>query len=110
MPGTVIRVQGRAQPGVAVPQIFRGIVVNKTPAPPRGVSHVWQIKDFKPSNFGSVASTGVMGDFFGCVAIKGVRGSKGDTGGKGGKGGRRSRGLSEWCLVTPTGSGQAGDP
>jgi hypothetical protein len=35
---------------------------------------VWQIKDFKPCVFGSVANKGVMGTFHGCMAKKGLTG------------------------------------
>ena len=61
---------GRAQPGVAVPRRF---LVNNLPAGPRGVSQVWQAKDLKLGEIGSVAGKGVMGGFFGCVANKEVR-------------------------------------
>ena len=61
---------GRAQPGVAVP---RGFLVNSLPAAPRGVWQVWQAKDLKLGEIGSVAGKGVMGGFFGCVANKEVR-------------------------------------
>jgi hypothetical protein len=32
---------------------------------------VWQTKDFKSNEFGSVANAGVTSGFFGCVAMKG---------------------------------------
>ena len=40
---------------------------------PPGVSDVWQVKDLKLGEIGSVASKEVMGEFFGCVANKEVR-------------------------------------
>jgi hypothetical protein len=36
-------------------------------------SDVWQAKDFKSNEFGSVANAGVTGEILGCVAGKGVR-------------------------------------
>jgi hypothetical protein len=35
---------------------------------------VWQTKDFKSNDFGTVAKKGVKGGFFGCVAKKRLRG------------------------------------
>jgi hypothetical protein len=35
---------------------------------------VWQTKEFKSNDFGSVAKKGVRGEFFGCVARKRLSG------------------------------------
>ena len=51
-----------------------GNLVNNLWRSPRGVSEVWQAKELKAADFGSVARKGVMGDFFGCVANKEVSG------------------------------------
>jgi hypothetical protein len=49
-----------------------GNLVNNLRRSPRGVLQVWQGKDLKSDNFGSVAAKGVMGEFLGSVAGKGL--------------------------------------
>jgi hypothetical protein len=49
-----------------------GNLVNNLWLTPRGVTEVWQAKDFKSNTFGSVARKEVMGEFFGSVAKEGV--------------------------------------
>jgi hypothetical protein len=53
--------------------VLREFLVNNLPAALRGVSQVWQAKYLESGEIGSVASKGVMGGFFGCVANKEVR-------------------------------------
>lgn len=57
-----------------------GNLVNNLWLTPRGVSEVWQAKDFKSNTFGSVAKKEVMGEFFESVAKEGVSEKKAGQG------------------------------
>jgi hypothetical protein len=50
------------------------ILVSRREGTPPCFLYVWQTKDFKSNEFGSVANTGVAVEILGCVARKGVRG------------------------------------
>jgi hypothetical protein len=53
--------------------LLTGNLVNNLWPSPVGVSEVWQAKDFKSNDFGSVARKEVTVEFFGCVASEGLK-------------------------------------
>ena len=52
--------------------LWRGERGEKQTEAPRGVSDVWQTKDLQDSDFGSVASKGLTGEFSDLWQLKGL--------------------------------------